>query len=91
MIKIDKDIVPDFDYTSYSVPSTNPGPKSKYPFIDMVIGDSFLVEGMSEGELKAKVRNFRNSKAGKLKRFAVKYIYEEKGARCWLVGIDNEN
>lgn len=88
MINIDKDISPP-ENAVYVEKKMNPGPRSRYRLGELELGDSIYLDG--EGayyRLTVKAKNFMETKEGKNRHFAVAPV--DGGARCWLVGIDND-
>jgi hypothetical protein len=88
MIKIDKDIPPP-EGAIYEVKRKNSGPKSKFRLGEMELGDSIFLPGDTANYiLTVKSKNFMETKEGRNRHFAVASV--DGGARCWLVGIDND-
>lgn len=65
---------------SVPIPTNAPGRKSKYPFMDMDVGDSFLVSGTCGKNLRA-AATFTSSKYGL--KFTVRKV--PGGHRCWRI------
>ena len=83
MLKIEKNIpIPSREY------GRNGSPKTKYPFREMEIGDSFYVSAIGKGETQAISRNILNSassynKKHKRKKFTTRIV--AGGIRCWRI------
>ena len=69
------------------IPVPNGEGKSKYPFADMAVGDSFLVPFVAGKSHEYTDKRLRSSAAIAQRRYEAKFVVRvvDGGVRCWRV------
>lgn len=73
-------------------PNSRKGGRTKYPFPEMTVGDSFFASADSgatakriSGAAQCWAREVKKREGGDLRRFSLRTSKEPAGVRCWRV------